>query len=130
MNEERIEEKIQREEGTLLADSGFAAVRRYSRDLENSVRKGPEPEIPQAVRTNEYLRAAEDAVEQNDNNLDGVINNLPEEAIGSVSGMAEKLKEDEKKSVLEEIRRQAAFITPPTVSEGKVPGLEREGSVF
>lgn len=125
MNEERIIEKAQREEGSLLSDSGFDAVRRYSRDMDHPVKKGPEPETQKAVRTNEYLRAAEDAVEQNDNSLDGIINNLPEEATGSVSGLADKLKEDEKKSVLEEIRRQAELVIPPPVNtEVKIPGRE------
>ena len=51
------------------------------------------------------LRGVEDAVEQNDNNLDGILNNLPDE-----KPVAQKLNEDvieaeqKKKSILEKLK--------------------------
>lgn len=59
------------------------------------------------------LRGIEDLVEQNDNQLDGVINNMPTETV------AEKFKEKEKKpSVIEKLKSSesekfcCAWLTP------------------
>ena len=75
MNEEREIERVQTEEDSLNTDSDFAILRKLNRNKENPQEK---------VRANNYLRAVEDAVEQNDNSFDGIINNLPEEASSSV----------------------------------------------
>lgn len=112
-DEERIEELLRREEIPLMADSGFDAVRKHDRN-----QKVPEKEI----RRSDYLRAVEDAVEQNDNSFDGIINNLPEEATGSVSGYADEKIKEERKSLVEEIRKQAEAVLPPLPSnDTKVP---------
>ena len=102
MNEERELERIQTEEASLNSDSDFAVIRKLNRDQEDPQQK---------VRTNDYLRAVEDYVEQNDNSFDGIINNLPGEAEGSVSGV-----KDEKKSLVEEIRKEyeKSIQAPPT----------------
>ena len=101
---ERIEERIQTEEVTLGHNSEFAVVRKHTRDKE----------APQeALRQHDYLRAVEDSVEQNDNAFDGIVNNLPEDATGSVSGVADPKKEEEKKSLVEEIKKQAEATPPP-----------------
>ncbi len=92
MNEEREIERVQTEEASLNTDSDFAILRKLNRDKENPQEK---------VRSDNYLRAVEDAVEQNDNSFDGVVNNLPDEANGSVSGA-----KDEKTSLVEEIRKE------------------------
>ena len=92
MNEERELERIQTEEASLNSVSDFAILRKLNRNKENPQEK---------VRANNYLRAVEDAVEQNDNSFDGIINNLPEEASSSVSGAKE-----EKPSLVEEIRKE------------------------
>lgn len=102
---ERIEERIQTEEVTLGHNSEFAVIRKHTRDME----KTKEPEI----RPTNTLRTVEDLVEQNDNSFDGVINNLPEDAEGSVSGIADPKKEEEKKSLVEEIKKQAEATPPP-----------------
>ena len=55
------------------------------------------------------LRSIEDAVEQNDNSLDGIINNLPEE-----KPVAQRLNEDvieaeqKKKSIMEKLKEASA----------------------
>ena len=92
MNEERERERIQTEEASLNSDSDFAVLRKLNRDKEAPQEK---------VRHDNYLRSVEDNVEQNDNSFDGIINNLPDEAEGSVSGAKE-----EKKSLVEEIRKE------------------------
>ena len=72
------------------------------------------------------MRGIEDMVEQNDNNLDGVINNVKAEpAVGTL-----EIVPDDKKSVLEKLKEQSKQVTPPVpVPERKpVPGccFERE----
>ena len=72
------------------------------------------------------MKGVEDMVEQNDNNLDGVINNVKAEpAVGTL-----EIVPDDKKSVLEKLKEQSKQVTPPIpVPERKpVPGccFERE----
>ena len=72
------------------------------------------------------MKGIEDMVEQNDNNLDGVINNVKvEPAVGTL-----EIVPDDKKSVLEKLKEQSKQVTPPIrVPERKpVPGccFERE----
>lgn len=104
-DEERIQERVQTEEVTLGHDSEFAVVRKHTRD---------KAEQKETLRQREYLRNVEDAVEQNDNAFDGIVNNLPEGAEGSVSGMEEIKRDTERKSLVEEIKRQAEATPPPT----------------
>ena len=55
------------------------------------------------------MRGIEDMVEQNDNNLDGVINNVKAEpAVGTL-----EIVPDDKKSVLEKLKEQSKQVTPP-----------------
>ena len=72
------------------------------------------------------MHGIEDMVEQNDNNLDGVINNVK---VDSAVGTLEIVSED-KKSVLEKLKEQNKQLPPSTpVPERKqVPGccFERE----
>lgn len=100
MNEEL--ERIQTEEAALNSNSDFAILRKLNRAKEDPQEK---------VRQDNYLRAVEDSIEQNDNSFDGVINNLPDEAEGSVSGV-----KNEKKSLVEEIRKESEkdIQMPPT----------------
>ena len=60
-----------------------------------------------------YLRGIEDQVEQNDNNFDGIINNIPTVI---PSGIQEAI-EQEKKSVLEKLKESAPVI--PVIPERK-----------
>ena len=55
-----------------------------------------------------YLRGIEDQVEQNDNNFDGIINNVPTVI---PTGIQEAI-EQEKKSVLEKLKEPAPVIPP------------------
>lgn len=55
-------------------------------------------ELPGFLSGKNYMRSVEDTVEQNDNNLDGIINNMPEPEM--------KHKED-KPSVLEQLKPQS-----------------------
>ena len=104
-DDEKTLERVQSEEVTLGHNSEFAVIRKHTRDMETP--KGKE------VRPTDALRSVEDLVEQNDNFFDGVVNNLPEEAEGSVSGIADPKKEEEKKSLIEEIKKQAEATPPP-----------------
>ena len=72
------------------------------------------------------MRGIEDMVEQNDNNFDGVINNIkPESSPESSQSM-----QDDKKSVLEKLKEQGRMATPPeqSLERKTVSGccLERE----
>lgn len=72
------------------------------------------------------MRGIEDMVEQNDNNFDGVINNVKvEPAAGTL-----EIAPDDKKSVLEKLKEQSKQMQPPTpVPDRKtIPGccFERE----
>ena len=67
------------------------------------------------LRENNPLRGLEDLIEQNDNQLDGIINNLPEETC------AEK---EEKTSVLEKIKKLSKDSDPAHKPRGGCP--ERE----
>ena len=72
------------------------------------------------------MRGIEDMVEQNDNNFDGVINNVKVEP---AAGTLEIVPED-KKSVLEKLKEQGRQITPqlPVPERKPIPGccFERE----
>ena len=58
------------------------------------------------------MRGIEDMVEQNDNNFDGVINNLPEEKPVAQMNAADVIEEEqEKKSILKKL--QEAFSDAP-----------------
>ena len=67
--------------------------------------------VPEPVKVNP-LKSIEDAVEQNDNNFDGIINNLPpiENSEMRSENPAEG-KETERKSVLEQLYAQNQQIT-------------------
>lgn len=54
-------------------------------------------ELPGFFSGKNHLRSAEDSLEQNDNSLDGVINNLPDERAG-------RSRSEEKPSVLEQLK--------------------------
>lgn len=59
-----------------------------------------------------FMRGIEDMVEQNDNNFDGVINNLPEEKPVAQMNAADVIEEEqEKKSILKKL--QEAFSDAP-----------------
>lgn len=91
MNDERELERVPAEEAALAHDSEFAIVRKH-----HSHQVDPQEEIRRA----NYLRSVEDAVEQNDNSFDGVINNLPQQT------EPDKAESKDKTSVVEEIKRQ------------------------
>ena len=63
--------------------------------------------VPEPIRVNP-LKSIEDAVEQNDNNFDGIINNLPlVENCEMRSANPAEGKETERKSVLEQLHAQS-----------------------
>lgn len=71
------------------------------------------------------MKGIEDMVEQNDNNLDGVINNVQADPMTS----ALQISKDDKRSVLEKLKEQSQQIQPPVPTEQKAPSLcpcERE----
>ena len=74
------------------------------------------------------MRGIEDMVEQNDNNFDGVINNVKvEPAVGTL-----EIVLDDKKSVLEKLKEQSRQTTQPAPAPERkpVPGccFEREST--
>ncbi len=66
------------------------------------------------------MRGIEDMVEQNDNNFDGVINNVKvEPQVGTL-----EIVQDDKKSVLEKLREQAKQVPSPIPKEPKKPVID------
>ena len=70
------------------------------------------------------MRGIEDMVEQNDNNFDGVINNIKPEPSPELS----QSMQDDKKSVLEKLKEQGRMATLPTQAPERkpVPGCCQE----
>ena len=72
--------------------------------------------MTEAAATNSTMRAIEDAVEQNDNQFDGIINNLPDEPPAGTANPAKLLdpgkttraadEAAERASVLEKLREE------------------------
>ena len=61
-----------------------------------------------------FMRGIEDMVEQNDNNFDGVINNLPEEKPVAQMTAADVIEEEqEKKSILKKLQEAAFEVEKP-----------------
>ena len=86
-------------------DKAFAATKAQSAVAIEPVK------VPEPVKVNP-LKSIEDAVEQNDNNFDGIINNLsPVENSEMRSGNPAEGKETERKSVLEQLYAQNQQIT-------------------
>ena len=51
-----------------------------------------------------YLKCVEDAIEQNDNNFDGIINNLP---IQKETDIPKKNSDKDRESVLDKLKKQS-----------------------
>lgn len=61
-----------------------------------------------------FMRGIEDMVEQNDNNFDGVINNLPEEKPVAQQTAADVIEEEqEKKSIIKKLQEAAFDVEKP-----------------
>ena len=90
---------------TFRYDRAFTATRAQS-----AVATEP-AKVPEPVKVNP-LKSIEDAVEQNDNNFDGIINNLPPVENSEMrSANPAEGKETERKSVLEQLYAQNQQIT-------------------
>lgn len=76
----------------------------------------PERFVSQAAGTNTTMRAIEDTVEQNDNQFDGIINNLPDEPPAGTPDAAKAAREAadtaERRSVLEKLRKEERMRQP------------------
>ena len=76
----------------------------------------PERFVSQAAATNTTMRAIEDTVEQNDNQFDGIINNLPDEPPAGSPDPARAVREvaeaAERRSVLEKLREEGRARPP------------------
>ena len=102
---ERVLEHKSPTGNTFGYDKAFAASKAQS-----AVAAEP-AKVPEPVRVNP-LKSIEDAVEQNDNNFDGIINNLPPVENSEMhSGNPAEGKETERKSVLEQLYAQNQQIT-------------------
>lgn len=102
---ERVLEHKSPTGNTFGYDKAFAASKAQS-----AVAAEPK-KVPEPVRVNP-LKSIEDAVEQNDNNFDGIINNLPPVDNSEMcSGNPAEGKETERKSVLEQLYAQNQQIT-------------------
>lgn len=86
-------------------DKAFAATK------VQSVAVAEPAKVPEPVRVNP-LKSIEDAVEQNDNNFDGIINNLPPVENSEMrSANPAEGKETDRKSVLKQLYAQNHQIT-------------------
>lgn len=81
--------------------------------------------VPEPVKPNP-LKAVEDAVEQNDNNFDGIINNTPPVPNSEMTSANPSESREEKKSVLEQLQSQVQQTqTQPIIGPEQYPP-ERE----
>lgn len=105
--------------GTFGYDKAFAVT-----TAQTTVASAP-AKVPEPVKVNP-LKAVEDAVEQNDNNFDGIINNMPPVANSEMTS-ANPTEGMEKPSVLEQLQAQVqqSVQTPPMSSLEQYPP-ERE----
>ena len=87
----------------------------------------PERFVSQAAATNTTMRAIEDTVEQNDNQFDGIINNLPEEPPAEAPDPAKVAREAAdtaaRSSVLEKLREEERM-RPPRPTRPFMPDRE------
>lgn len=94
-------------------DKAFAATKAQS-----AVATEP-AKVPEPVKVNP-LKSIEDAVEQNDNNFDGIINNLPPVENSEMrSANPAEGKETERKSVLEQLYAQSQQNTQTQVTQSQ-----------
>ena len=85
----------------------------------------PERFVSQAAATNTTMRAIEDTVEQNDNQFDGIINNLPDEPPSGSPDPAKAAREAaERRSVLERLREEGRA-RPPRPQRPFMPDREK-----
>ena len=98
---ERVLEHREANGDTFGYDRAFTATK-----VQNIASAEP-AKVPEPVRINP-LKSIEDAVEQNDNNFDGIINNLPPVKNSEMrSANPAEGKETERKSVLEQLHAQS-----------------------
>ena len=92
-------ERKQIEASTFGYDKGFVATKEQIKKADVPV-KAPDPVIANP------LKFVEDAVEQNDNNFDGIINNAPQVPNNEMASAnpSESRTEESKKSVLEQLQ--------------------------
>ena len=94
-------------------DKAFAATKVQSAVAAETAK------VPEPVKVNP-LKSIEDAVEQNDNNFDGIINNLPPvEKSEMRSANPAEAKETERKSVLEQLYAQSQQNTQTQVTQSQ-----------
>ena len=87
-------------------------------EVEESVSDPSESGNPVISRDQNPLRAVEDAVEQNDNSFDGIINNMPDDKPTAQITREDGIEaEQKKKSVLEELNKE----TPEAEKATPVP---------
>lgn len=76
-------------------------------EMEESVSDPSESGNPVISRDQNPLRAVEDAVEQNDNSFDGIINNMPDDKPTAQITREDVIEaEQKKKSILEELKKE------------------------
>ena len=87
-------------------------------EMEESVSDPSESGNPVISRDQNPLRAVEDAVEQNDNSFDGIINNMPDDKPTAQITREDVIEaEQKKKSILEELKKE----TPEAEKAKPVP---------
>ena len=84
--------------GHSLSVSDIVAIRQNGETTAHFVNTIGFQELPGFFSGKNYLRTVEDMIEQNDNNLDGIINNLPEDA------KPEAFEKQKKPSILEALK--------------------------
>ena len=87
-------------------------------EVEESVSDPSESGNPVISRDQNPLRSVEDAVEQNDNSFDGIINNMPDDKPTAQITREDVIEaEQKKKSILEELKKE----TPDAEKAKSIP---------
>ena len=117
---ERALERKGAPSGTFGYDKAFAVTTSQA-----SVASTP-AKVPKPVKVNP-LKAVEDAIEQNDNNFDGIINNMPPVANSEMTS-ANPAESREKPSVLEQLQAQVqqSVQAPISMATPELGQSERE----
>lgn len=100
-------ERKQTDATTFGYDKGFVATKEQIKRADVPVK------APDTVVVNP-LKFVEDAVEQNDNNFDGIINNVPEVPNNEMASANPTEKREEKKSVIEQLQNEEANVRDRT----------------
>ena len=116
-------EKVLKKEGATTGTFGYDKA--FAVSAAQTMTASEPAKIPEPVKVNP-LKSVEDAVEQNDNSFDGIINNVPLVANSEMSSANPTESREDRKSVLEQLQaqtQQTAHTEVPTYiqQQGHIP---------